>query len=122
MHRTIAFVLVATALIFSAYNWVCVDVAADEALQFPGKTEFEGKIVTVYPNGSGEGSGQVMTDVEIVEVGKRLILVGTGADTGQEGDWTQDVRVGIPWENVRSYFAMTPEQFEKMAEIYDAVH
>ncbi|MCG8653961.1 MAG: hypothetical protein MI861_29245, partial [Pirellulales bacterium] len=63
-------------------------------------------------------SGQILTDVKIIEIAGRFVLVGTGADTGEEDDWTQDVRVGIPWDNVKSYYAMTPQQFDKKIKEY----
>ena len=61
-----------------------------------------------------------MTDVELIEIGNRLMIVGTGADTGDEENWTTGVRVGFAWDSVELYYAMTPKQFQ--AKLESRVH
>src|SRR5262245_18174385 len=51
------------------------------------KNEFAGKIVTVYLSDPLTGNGEIMTDVELLTIGGRLMLVGTGADTGDDKEW-----------------------------------
>lgn len=77
------------------------------------KNEFEGKVVTVYLSDPQEGTGQILTDAELLTIGGRLMLVGTGADTGVEGDWTSGLRVGIAWDSIDIYYAMTQKQFDE---------
>lgn len=80
--------------------------------------EFAGKIVSVYISDPQQGSGQILENAELITMEGRTILVGTGADTGQEGDWTTGVRVGIAWDSVTMYYAMTPQQFQDKFKEY----
>ena len=75
------------------------------------KSEFDGKVVTVYLSGPEKRAGQILTDVELIELGGRTMIVGTGAETGHAKDWTTGVRIGLAWDSVQSYYAMTKEQF-----------
>lgn len=90
-----------------------VESNATENAAVPSNAEFAGKIVSVYISGPQQGSGQILEDVELITMGGRTILVGTGADTGEDDDWTVGVRAGIPWDSVMIYYAMTPQQFQK---------
>lgn len=41
-------------------------------------------------------------------------------ERGPTNDWTSGVPIGIAWDEVVSYYAMTPEQFEtKMKEHWE---
>lgn len=99
-------------LAVSAYWYSAASVEADEQLDVPRQSEFDGMYVTVYIEGSQRGTGQILTDAKIVEIAGRKILVGIGAETGHEKNWTQNVRIGIPWDSIKSFYAMTPDQFE----------
>lgn len=91
-------------------------VAQDDA-SIPEADEFEGKYVTVYVSDPLEGAGQILQDVELIRLGGRYMIAGTGADTGELDDWTAGVRVGIAWDSVTFYYVMTEKQFkEKLLE------
>ena len=60
--------------------------------------------------------GLVLENVEIREIAGRTILVGIGANTSQAGNPAQGVEVGVAWESVAVYFAMTREQFRDKVE------
>jgi hypothetical protein len=77
---------------------------------------FEGKMVTLYFSGQRMETGMVVEEAEIKEVGGRKMLVGIGADTGQKQNWTTGVPVGVAWDSVVMYLAMTKEEFIKKAE------
>lgn len=79
--------------------------------------EFEGKFVTVYYDAE-RVRGTVLKDVSLKEMGGRIMLVGTGVDTGDPDNWTAGVRIGMPWDTVEFFYALTPEQFEDGAKKY----
>src|SRR3954447_13099985 len=76
----------------------------------PADNLFAGKIVTVYLKAESIGNGQILENAEFKEVGGRTMLVGTGVDTGQKGNWTAGVSVGVAWDSVAMYYVMTKEQ------------
>ncbi len=75
--------------------------------------EFDGKIVAIYFGNPENGSGQILTDVSLTEIGGRMMLVGTGADTGDDDNWTAGVRMGVAWDSVATYYAMTKDQYDE---------
>jgi len=75
-------------------------------------SEFDGKIVTVYFGDPTSGHGQILTDVSLTEIGGRMVLVGTGAHTPVDDNWTEGVRIGVAWDSVGTYYAMTKEQYD----------
>lgn len=85
--------------------------------QRPAANEFADKVVTVYlSDGQQMQGGLVLENVEIREIAGRTFLVGIGTDTSQEGNPAQGVEVGVAWESVAVYFAMTREQFRDKLE------
>ena len=111
MARLIAYPLLAVVIAVFACLAGASSAGEKPVVRRPG--EFAGKVVTVYLNGPEEQMGQVLKDVELLEIGGRQMLVGIGADTNQKGDWTAGLRVGVAWDMVVMYYVMTPEQFEK---------
>ena len=112
MNRTSWFSLAFLSL--TAALFVSLSSAEEDQGQ-PTENPFAGKVVTVYLDGAAIQNGQVLENAEIKEVGGRTMLVGIGADTGQDGNWTAGVPVGVAWESVAMYYLMTREQFTKMA-------
>ena len=114
-ERSIARIIAYVVLLVVIVVFACLS-AASTAYEKPvvrGPSEFAGKIVTVYLNGSEAYMGHVLRDVELKEIGEREILVGIGADTKRKGDWMAGVQVGVAWDMVMTYTVMTPEEFEK---------
>jgi len=112
MRWTTYIVAIVTLLLLS----IAVLTTASVAQDAPAKqrmNEFAGKVVTVYLSDPQKGAGQILTDAELIEIGGRWMLVGTGADTGRDEDWTAGVRIGIAWDNVQIYYAMTEKQFDE---------
>ncbi len=95
---------------------VCVGtMLADEPAAGGGLSEpFVGKIVTVYTSAQGE-RGFVLTDVKLETIGGRMFMVGIGADTGAQDDWTKGLVISVAWDAVTTYMPMTPEQFKELA-------
>ena len=88
-----------------------ISVAAQEIVENPQTDEFKGKVVVVYfPRGDSR-RGAVLINAKLMELGGRTMLVGVGKDTGQERNWTAGVRIGIAWDEVNAYYAMTEEQY-----------
>lgn len=106
--------LVVTAVVFVAVLLSQnVAVSGQDAEAKEKTSEFDGKVVTVYLSTGSRKSGQILTDVKLIEVGGRMMITGTGADTEREDNWTTGVRIGLAWDSVQSYYAMTEEQYEK---------
>ena len=91
----------AVALLVIATSIHSISAAAQSGNEKKKQDEFEGKIVTVYLHDADAHQGAVLTDVELIELGGRIMLVGTGADTGQENNWTAGTRVGLAWDKVQ---------------------
>jgi len=79
---------------------------------------FDGKYVSVYIKDSRKHSGQILTDAKLVEVGGKTMLIGWGADTERDANWTAGVRVGIAWESVNRFYVLTDEQFEDLKSTF----
>jgi hypothetical protein len=77
---------------------------------------FQGSVVTVYLDGPNLEHGQILENAEIKEIGGRKMLVGVGANSGQDGDWTAGLSVGIAWDQVAIYYLESQEQFKKKLE------
>ena len=75
--------------------------------------EFANKIVTFYLEGPREGEGQILKEIKFKEIGGQVMITGKGVDTGQEENWTTGTEIGLRWNLVKSYYAMTPEYYEK---------
>lgn len=116
MARIIAYALLAVVIV--VFACLARTSTADEEPLASRPSEFVGKIVTVYLNCPEGDRGHVLRDVKLIEIGGRKMLVGIGVDTKQKGNWTTGVRVGVAWDMVMTYFAMTPEEFEKKAREY----
>lgn len=86
---------------------------ADEKPAKKLDAEFDGKVVTIYFADPERGRGQILMDVALTEIGGRMMLVGTGADTGDDDDWTAGVRIGVAWDSVATYYAMTQKQYDE---------
>jgi len=84
---------------------------AEDTKLAPNNRDFHGKIVTVYFDGQTLSQGACVTDVELKQIGGKMILVGTYADTHRPGDMAGS-SVGIAWDRVAMYYVMTPEKFE----------
>ncbi|MEM9368919.1 MAG: hypothetical protein AAGD07_23250 [Planctomycetota bacterium] len=102
----IALVLVALALF--------TDSRSDAKQVVPVRNEiFRDKIVTVYMDDPLKGSGQVMRDARLEQIGDRWILVGKGVSTGQPGEWDEGLTTGMAWDAVTAFYVFTPAQFEE---------
>lgn len=109
------FALLSIALI----GWAAMQTPtfAEEKAQSTAEAEFDDKVVTIYFGDPSKGRGQILTDVSLMEIGGRMMLVGTGVETGHERDWTGGVRIGVAWDSIVTYYAMTQSQYEeKMKE------
>lgn len=101
MKRTIGIVLACVLGMMASSNMGLF--AADEG-EKPAGNPFLDKVVTVYLAGPTLENGQVLENAEIKEIGGRKMLVGVSAETGQEGDWTAGIPVGIDWDSVAMYY------------------
>jgi hypothetical protein len=96
---------------------------ADDATHHdaPSANIFDGKIIYVTVDESKDmeelGSAIVMIDVKLEQIGDRLFIVGTGYG-GTSRAWYKDMTVGIAWENVNRFFALTSEQYESMEKLW----
>lgn len=115
MSRSIA---ASMLLLLGTIIFLSTGVTAEEE-PAGSKNPFAGKIVTVYLNGPTLENGEVIENAELREIGGRTVLVGTGADTGQEEDWTAGVDIGIAWDSVAMYYVMTREQFDEKSRQFD---
>lgn len=118
--KTLASLLLLAFIILAVGNLTpSLESQASEHTAASDNAEFAGKIVRIYTSDLEQGSGHVLEDVELVTMGGRAILVGTSVDTGRDRDWTHGLRIGIPWERVVAYYALTPQQFQEKFIEYD---
>lgn len=105
---TAFFILAACATVFSTGT----KTAAQNAVPIQNEI-FDGKIVTVYMGDPLKGSGQVMKDARLEQIGDRWMLLGTAVSTGQEGEWNAGLTTGMPWDAVTAFYVFTQDQFEE---------
>ncbi len=74
---------------------------------------FKERIVTVYLDDPVMGSGQIMKDARLEQIGDRWILCGTGIATGRSGEWDDGLTVGIAWDAVTAFYIFTQAQFDE---------
>ena len=81
-----------------------------------GKADFEGRVVTIYFGDRARGRGHILTDVRLVKMGERVMIVGNGADRKEDDDWRVGIEFGVPWDSVTSYYSMTKKQYDRKLE------
>ena len=106
--------LLLVSLCFAAAFFIPLPSGAEDR-GAPADNPFAGKILTLYLKGESI-HGQVLENAEFKEVRGRTMIVGIGADTGQNGNWSAGVSVGVAWDSVAMYYAMTREQYNERAQ------
>ena len=106
MKRASIGVLLSIALLLITANSIWGSKEAIKAVN-----PFEKKILTVYFKGGVFGAGTVVKNATIEEVAGAKSLVGIVVQHDDD-DGTEGVTMYIPWDNVASLYAMTPEQAE----------
>lgn len=115
MRRSIS-ALLAIGLLAIA---LCMTAVDEEAIAAPeDETLFEEKVVTVYLGDPMKGSGQVLEDASLKQVGGRWMLVGTSASTGHAGEWAAGVTTGVAWDSVTAFYVFTQDEFNKSSKAY----
>ena len=114
-YRLIPLFVLGVAILIAVANAQPIAAPENQENETVANAEFEGKVVRFSISGPKRGTGLVLTDVKLVKIGNRMMIVGTGADTGDDENWTTDVRIGFPWDSVTAYYAMTKKQFKKKA-------
>jgi hypothetical protein len=96
--------------------------AAESAATAIPSVDFHGKVVMLVLSGSSvldtKGNSEVLDSPVLEKIGERLFIVGKAhisksASNDSEDDWRDGASVGISWDRVQSFYAYTPEQFEK---------
>ena len=98
----LAMVIRSTA-IYAQTSVTTGDTVGGMVAQAPWAAEFRGKVVVIKSSSFNSTSTKTLTDVEMLTIGGKTIIAGT--ELG--------VRIGIAWDSVQSYHALTKEQFEK---------
>lgn len=80
--------------------------------------EFRGKTVMLEVNRSSvlesKSGSVVITEARFRKLGDRYFILGTGYGAEDDPDWWyKDMLVGVPWESVIRFHAMTTEQFDQ---------
>jgi hypothetical protein len=79
--------------------------------------ELGDKILLLEVAGSENNSSTKSVFIEkarLVVLGDRYVVLGIGyTDGSAESGWYKGVTIGVPWEHVLQFHAMTPEQFKK---------
>ena len=83
--------------------------AADQSLQFP---EFPGKVLLIYLTRKSEYPNYIMVDSRVRKIGYRPFLSGKCADTQRKEDWKAGLETNISWNDIKSYQALSPKQYE----------
>jgi hypothetical protein len=83
--------------------------------------EFQGNIVMLEVNRSSamesKSSNVVISDARIHKVGDRYFVLGKGyVPDESEYTWYKGVTIGVPWDSVLRFSAMTPDQFAEYAK------
>ncbi len=116
----LAFFLLVCGLVMLASNITAEEPAAS-ATEFPSTGVFEEKIIFLTVEKSSaltsENNTVVISEARIEKIGDRYFIVGIGHG-GKSGAWYSDMPVGIAWNNVTRFAAMTSEQFEKMSDYW----
>ena len=89
-----------------------VDSPAIQEVKADPNSEFEGEFVMFFHDADKTRNGTFLTDVKLVEIGNRLMIVGTGADNKSETNKLIGYRVRFPWQSVSDCYSMTQKQFE----------
>lgn len=111
MTRLTSIALIISLMLAVAGTLIVSSATADDTKPIDDRNAFAGKVVTIYQSGTKSAGGHILVDVELKEICGRMILVGTGAETGRNENWAAGIQVGIAWDTVDTYFAMTHEQF-----------
>jgi hypothetical protein len=77
---------------------------------------FEDKILLIYLTPDPEIPAHTLKDVRIEKIWGRDFLVGIGADTKRESDWTIGRPFSVAIEHITALTAFTPDEFEKFCE------
>lgn len=112
MKKQATLLIVASALLISSLIFQFNSTNAQDPKPKLPQNVFDGKIVTIYTTGKKMRTGAILVNAELKEIGGRMMLVGAGADTGDDDNWTAGVQIGVAWDSVSTYYAMTPEQYE----------
>ena len=75
--------------------------------------DFSNKVLLIYLTTKPAYPSYIMEDSRLCEIGNRLFLTGTYADTRREEDWRSGLETRIAWDAVVSYQVLTPKQYEK---------
>ena len=92
---------------------VCGATFYDEAIAAPQEDSvFADRIVTVYVDDPMNGSGQVLREATLQQIGGRWMLIGKAVSTGHPDEWDAGLTVGIAWESVTAFYLFTQQQFD----------
>ncbi len=97
---------------------VAVFAAAELAGQSAadGANPFAGKILLIYLTPDPDIPAHTLRDVKVEKLWGRDFLMGIGADTKRDSDWTIGRPFSIAVEHITGLTAFTPEEFEKFCE------
>lgn len=83
----------------------------------PDSQMFKDRVITVYVDDPMKGSGQVLRNADLKEVGGRWMLIGEVVTSNRPGEWADGLTVGVAWETVTAFYLFTEEQFDdKMSD------
>jgi hypothetical protein len=109
-----------TALVISAL--VGLSLAALAAADLNGEkpadasNPFAGKVLMIYLSADPEVPSHTLEDVKVEKIWGHDFLVGVGADTKRDEDWTVGMKFKIAVEHILGFTEFTPEEFQKFCE------
>jgi len=103
-QRIVVCVIGIVCLAVAVGGFITVSEAEDTA-KATSSTDLQGKVLTVYERGRDLTDATSIQKVQIIELGNRPFLVGTGVSTVPESDWVHGLKVMIAVDAINSIVA-----------------